>query len=244
MAVSLGYGGRTGRWIGCAAIWLSVCVAGDTPDRSQAGVAALHGFQSYIGQWRGVGQPRRGSNKDAWTEQCQWRWRFADGGASLILQSDNGRYVRSAEFTAGQQAGQYVFTATGPNGERSRYTGTIAGDGRLVLQPAASGGSLPDRVSMRMVADGDRLLVLYERKQPGGVFTRLAEVGFTREGSQFGKGAGYVECIVTGGLGTMPVSHEGHTYQVCCTGCRDYFLEEPEKVLAQYRAKKQSERSP
>lgn len=45
----------------------------------------------------------------------------------------------------------------------------------------------------------------------------------------------WVECVVTGGLGTMPVTFEGQTYYVCCTGCRDYFNDGPAKVLAEYR---------
>ena len=44
--------------------------------------------------------------------------------------------------------------------------------------------------------------------------------------------------LVTVGLGTIEVTHNGQTYHVCCTGCRDYFNENPEKVLAEYKAKK------
>ena len=39
------------------------------------------------------------------------------------------------------------------------------------------------------------------------------------------------ECIVTGGEGTMTVMHAGKTYYVCCTGCRDAFLADPEGIL-------------
>ena len=45
------------------------------------------------------------------------------------------------------------------------------------------------------------------------------------------------ECVVTGGLGTIEVTHNGKTYYVCCTGCRDYFNENAEKVLAELAAK-------
>jgi len=34
-----------------------------------------------------------------------------------------------------------------------------------------------------------------------------------------------------GGLGTIEVTHAGKSYYVCCTGCRDYFNENPEKFL-------------
>ena len=42
-------------------------------------------------------------------------------------------------------------------------------------------------------------------------------------------------CIVTEGKGTSKVSYKGKTYWVCCSGCRDAFLDDPEGVLADAR---------
>jgi hypothetical protein len=87
------------------------------------------------------------------------------------------------------------------------------------------------------------MLMLYERALPAsGQFTRLAEVGFTRKGSGFGQGASYRECVVTGGLGTISVEHQGQTWYVCCTGCRDLFADDPAGVLADYRQRKADEK--
>ena len=77
-----------------------------------------------------------------------------------------------------------------------------------------------------------------KRGGASGQFERLAEVGYTRQGSGFGKGAAGRECVVTRGLGTIEVTHSGPLYDVCCTGCRDYFNEQPEKVLAEHAARK------
>ena len=62
----------------------------------------------------------------------------------------------------------------------------------------------------------------------------MSEVGYTRRGSDFGKRANFVECIVSGGKGTIPVVFEGKKYYVCCGGCRDYFRDNPEEVLREY----------
>ena len=98
---------------------------------------------------------------------------------------------------------------------------------------------MPARIALRFVAGGDRLLVLYERKgSVGDQLVRLAEVGYTRKGSDFGKGSTGPECIVTGGLGTIEVSYDGQTYYVCCTGCRDYFNDNPVEAIADYKARK------
>jgi YHS domain-containing protein len=40
----------------------------------------------------------------------------------------------------------------------------------------------------------------------------------------------------------MAVTHKGQTYYVCCTGCRDMFNENPEKVIAEYNARKAAEK--
>jgi hypothetical protein len=69
----------------------------------------------------------------------------------------------------------------------------------------------------------------------------MAEIGYTRKGSEFAKAMGSIECVVTGGLGTIPLTYEGETYYVCCTGCRDYFLENPAAVLKEYRDRKAAE---
>lgn len=83
------------------------------------------------------------------------------------------------------------------------------------------------------------MLVLYER-QVDDRYVRIAQVGYTREGSEFGKGTAYRECIVTGGHGTIAVRHQGETYYVCCSGCRDYFQDNPQTVLAEYQERRES----
>ena len=51
----------------------------------------------------------------------------------------------------------------------------------------------------------------------------MYQVGATKEGVPFAGGDGKPECVVSGGLGTMPVMYKGKTYYVCCSGCRDAF---------------------
>ena len=47
-----------------------------------------------------------------------------------------------------------------------------------------------------------------------------------------------IECIVSGGKGTIPVSYNGKTYYVCCSGCRDAFKDDPEKFIKEAEKKK------
>lgn len=215
-------------------------------DRLAADKAALAPLQNYVGGWRGVGQPRRGSNQGAWSETANWSWRFDDGRATLVFESPKGKYYRSGKLTPGGEKGAFELAATraGDSGE-DRFSGHINDAGESVLlvkqvneQPADS----PARITLHTVANGDRLLMLYERRAAGDRYTRLAEVGYTRVGASFAKGSGGPECVVTGGVGTIAVEYQGKKYYVCCTGCRDLFNDDPAGVLAEYRQRKAAER--
>ena len=156
----------------------------------------------------------------------------------------SGKYFRSIKLVPGEKAGDYVLIGTPAEGEPLKYAGQLDNEQRLVLQAQEPREGLPERVSMRFVAGGDRLLVLLEKKSGlSNQFIRLAEVGYTRQGSGFGQGASGPECVVTGGLGTIEVTFEGQKYFVCCTGCRDYFNDNPAEVIAEYKARKAAEKA-
>jgi hypothetical protein len=199
--------------------------------------------QRLVGAWRGVGQPQRGSTKDSWVEEAEWIWKFGPEGPALVAKLTQAKYFRALKLTSEQQEGKYtLLAAPAAGGDDIRYAGQLGDQGQLLFTTLKAPDTYPRRLSFRFVANGDRLLVLMERQTSGDTFVRLAEVGYTRQGSGFGKLAAQRECIVTGGLGAIEVTHEGKTYYVCCTGCRDYFNEDPQKVLAEYASRKAAEK--
>jgi hypothetical protein len=211
---------------------------------------ALAPLQPYVGQWRGVALPKRGSSAGAWTETCAWAWRFEKGRAELVAELKDDKYYDRLQLQPGEKPGQFVLLASiAPQSDKQpaappqRFVGEI-NDGALVVTSADSADDRPVRISLRLVAAGDRMLVLYEKRLGKDLYARLAEVGSTRQGSAFAKTAlGGPECVVTGGLGTIAVEHEGKKYFVCCSGCRDLFLEGPDAVLEEYRQRKAAERA-
>lgn len=226
------------RWmiLGCAACVL-IYVAADKPQTASR--KRLQSLQDYVGAWRGVGQVRRGSNKGAWIERGNWAWDFSrPAEPALLWKSAKGKHLRQARLMVAREAGSFRLVGKSPSGAELHYTGKVNDRQQLVLTADKRPQEGPARISLRLTAKGARLIVLYERQLTGKRFTRLAEVGFTRAGSNFGKGTSFVECIVTGGKGTMPVSYQGKTYYVCCSGCRDYFNEDPAKAIAEYKARK------
>ncbi len=210
---------------------------------------ALMPLQVFVGDWRGVGQPRRGSTAGSWIEESQWSWKFDKGTAAFVFATPKdkegaGKFFVAGRLERGEKDGQFRLIGTLPDGKTQlTYTGSQDKDGRLVLTSQDVPDGSPSRISLRTVAEGERLLVLYERRLgKSDNYTRLAEVGFTRKGGNFARAVVERECVVTGGAGTIQVSHKGQSYWVCCTGCRDLFNDDPEGVLAEYRARKEAEK--
>ena len=121
------------------------------------------------------------------------------------------------------------------------FAGAAGDRKRLVLTAdakAPAGGVR--RVSITPLHD-TRLLVRLEAEDPERhTFSRLGEVGYTREGVAFAAGESYPLCVVTEGRGTIQVSYKGKTYWVCCSGCRDLFKDQPERVLAEAAAREKA----
>ena len=233
----------------CAVTMSAAARAGEEPSL-EADKQALAPLQPYVGQWRGVGLPKRGSNQGAWTEQSQWAWRFTDGRAELVGELDGDKYFDRLEIRPGDKPGTFDVLAAAEQvseeaggGGPAHYRGEVT-DGALRVTADRPQADAPARITVRLVAGGDRMLVLYEKEVGDGLFRRLAEVGSTRKGSLFAKSAASgPECVVTGGLGTIAVEYEGKTYYVCCGGCRDLFNDDPAAVLADYRERKAAERA-
>ncbi len=217
----------------------------DQPDKINSDKRALAVVQAYVGQWRGVGQVRRGSNQGAWTEESDWAWHFDHGRASLVEDTKGGKFFSRVQLQPGDKPGELILLAT-PLDEQTPPLRFVGGstNGKLVLTAADTPEGQPARITISLVAGGDRQVMLLEKRLGQGVYSRLAEIGATRKGSSFAtKAAAGPECVVTGGLGTIAVEYEGKKYFVCCTGCRDLFNEDPAGVLADYRQRKAEEKA-
>ena len=196
-------------------------------------------LRDFVGKWRGVGQIRRGSTKGGWIERSTWAWKISPQHASLEFTSKQSHVFQRGEVRPGGEPGLFLLKATASeSGLMTQYKGRFDKQSRLVLTAEKPAKNMPARVTLRLVAKGNRLITLYERQTASGRFLRISEVGYTRRGSDFGKQASFIECVVSGGKGTIPVMFEGKTYYVCCGGCRDYFQANPREVMQEYRDRK------
>ena len=216
--------------------------AADAPDREEADKKALEPMKSYVGQWKG-GSRGGGEMREGWVEDADWSWEFKNGRAVLVFSSPKGKFFSAGKLEPGEKPATYHFVGTLPDGkEQQEFDGAIEKT-ELVLTSAKPPEGQPGKLSIELLAKGARLVMYYQKKS-GERFTPLAEVGFTRKGSDFGKDSNARECIITGGVGTIPVTYKGTTYYVCCGGCKSTFLDNPEKELAAYKKRKEEEKLP
>jgi YHS domain-containing protein len=210
---------------------------GRTPETRQSAKEALAEFNPLIGGWRGVGQPRRNSSVGAWTETAEWVWEFKDDSVGIRYEVKDGNLLETALLTWDPQTEVFRLHARFTDEVEREYQGRLD-DRRLVLESEPDDEQLVHRITITQLNE-KRTLVLHERRRAAQSFySRVAEVGYTREGTSLAvEGTGGPECIVTGGLATIPVTHKGETYYVCCTGCQQAFEDDPEGILAEYREK-------
>lgn len=219
--------------------WLALATADEpaakplTPESKVAVQHALEEFNGLIGGWRGSAQPVRNSTKGAWAEKAEWVWDIKKDAVALQYKIKDGQALQTARLTFDPDRKTYRLTATLPDKSTREYTGQLE-DKKLVLDSEPDATDYVHRITVTQLNE-KRTLVLFEKRPAGGErFSRVVEVGYTREGTNLAiEGAGEPVCIVSGGKGTMQVSYKGKNYWVCCTGCRDAFNDDPEGILAE-----------
>ncbi len=215
--------------------------ADDSPARNIP--AAFTALEYLAGSWKGPGATKNDpANKfRGWTEKHSWSWVFKGGNpVALSLSVEGGRVLASGTLTYDSARKLYRLEGvmSPPAGGPIRLEGALDRTGKLLVLKSV--GKLPHyagsvRLSIRPNANFIRYTIREDRKEPGGTqFSPFIEVGLTKEGESFASGANSAErakCIITGAASTMSVTYQGTSYPVCCTGCRDEFLENPEKYI-------------
>lgn len=208
-------------------------------------LSALEEFNGLIGGWRGAAQPVRGSNKGAWTEKAEWVWEIKKDGVGINYQVKDGKALSSAKLTYDARQKQFQLAATLPDKSVRKYQGQLEGN-KLILDSQPDMEGFVHRLTVTQLNEKRTLVLFEKRPATGDRFSRVVEVGYTREGTTLAvEGAGQPECIVSGGKGTMQVTYKGKSYWVCCSGCRDAFNDDPEGVLkeAAARAEKKKQKN-
>lgn len=202
----------------------AIVSAADTPQEKQAALAALQSFNEFIGGWTGNAESKTGKS-EFWKESMSWGWKFnKDAAATLSVEfKDNKQFVKGElRYLADKKAFQLI--VAGADKKDQVFEGKIV---RRVLEVARTDDATKDKYTIRMNTTNEGALFNLEYLvQTGGkgLDKKLFIVQSKKDGVSI-SGGKKNECVVSGGVGTMPVSYNGKTYYVCCGGCRDAFNE-------------------
>jgi hypothetical protein len=198
----------------------------------------LRPFNELIGPWRGTGTPagsREEQQRNFWTETLAWEWQFKGKDAWLKVAFDKSKHFTTGELRYRPAQADYVLSLRTPEGKTLAFAGPLE---NRVLTLQREDKEEGQRLVFSFLHP-NRFLYRYDVRPLGKtLYARKFQVGATKEGVPFASGDGRPECVVSGGLGTTPVTFEGKTYYVCCSGCRTEFQEDPAKYVKEFEAKK------
>jgi hypothetical protein len=195
---------------------------------------ALQDVQDFIGTWNLEGTQKDGGKTIAWKEQVKWGWKFGkDGDAWVAVEfaDKKGKYFTTGELKYDVAKKLYALTLT-PSAKGATpqtYTGALKSG---VLKVEFKDEKTKDvyRLTMNTTNDGIRFAFKAEKQDGGkGLFASAYAMNGNKDGESIAGGAKKPECVVSGGAATMPVTYNGKTYYVCCSGCRDEFNANPAK---------------
>jgi len=208
-----------------------------------AAIQALQDYNVLVGGWRGIGQPKRGSQTGAWQERVESVWELKPKSSGIRWNIDAGKQWKSALLSYDEEKQVYTLVVELPDETSRAYSGKI-NEKRLVMESEPKEHQEIHRVTLTVLNENRVTMLLEKRPEQQSFFTRVAEIGYQRDGTRLAvAGNSGPECVVTGGLGTIAVMHQGKTYYVCCTGCRDAFNDDPEGILAEYKKRKETEKA-
>jgi hypothetical protein len=227
-------------WVVAVLAAASPAAAADTEEK-QLAREKLKELQDYIGAWKGSGgpdKPRPGPRDPLWSETLDWSWRFKGDDAWLSVQIQGGKFFKSGQMRYLPDRKAYQLTLADAQDKKAVFEGSLKNE-VLTLQRRDPETRGTQQITMNVAGDGVRFIYRVAHKEEGKTFwVKDFMVASTKEGEGLGKVEKKNECVVSGGVGTMPVTYKGETYWVCCSGCRDAFNENPEKYINEFKAKK------
>ena len=223
----------------------------DKNAQNQAAMEALKQAQDLVGDWNGASKGKGGD--EGWDEKVNGAWKFdKEGNPSLILKfsadgekNAKGRILEEIEISHNKKKegllAKVRTTDLAKDAEPLLFAGKAKSKTNFVFDRVEKGSAKDslDRLDLKVLFDGDRVVYSIQKQRGKSKnYSSYAQVALDRKGTSIaGAAATGPKCIVTGGAATMTVSYKGSTYPVCCTGCREVFLADPERFIAKANKK-------
>jgi len=204
----------------------------------------LRALNDLIGLWRGTGTPagtKQEQQDGFWAESIAWEWQFKDKDVWFSAVFEKSKHFSKGALRYVPEKNEYSLALTTTAKQEKVFTGALS-DNVLTLDGSADANGDVERLVFTLLHDNRHLYRLDKKKADRASFANVFKVGATKEGMEFAGGTGKPECIVTGGLGTIAVLHNGATYYVCCSGCATEFRADPAKYVKEFEEKKKGKK--
>jgi hypothetical protein len=195
----------------------------------KAALEALKQLNDFVGSFKGAGP--------TWTEKVAWGWKFKGDDRWLHVDIEKGKHFKSGDLRYLPEKKKFQLVMKTADDKEKTYEGIFKDEKLTVEFTDPEAKKVTERLVMNTVDEGARFIYRLDKKK-GTIFTKDFEVAGGKEGESFAGGGKKNICCVTGGLGTMAVQYKGKTYYVCCSGCRDAFNDNPEKIIKEFEASK------
>lgn len=219
----------------CLTVALAAYPAAQAEPKKTAkeGLQELHDL---VGTWKCTGNPTVGPKDERdkfWQEKIAWQWQFKDKDVWLSAELTQGKFYSKFVLRYQPEGDAYELQATTADKRTLDFAGKLD-KRKLTFERTDEKTRQGQRLVFSLLHHNRYVMTIEERPPEGKSFAQLFRVGSTKEGVPFASVDKGPECVVSGGLGTMAVTHKGKTYYVCCSGCRDAFRDEPDKYVREY----------
>ena len=210
-------------------------------DDTATAIRLLQPFNTMIGTWKGYGVPEGTAaerNQGQWTESISCAWQFQKKDAAIILDFVQGKHLKRGELRPILPTKRYRLKITTTTKTEIVFEGELKNK-VLVLERVDPEKKESQKLVFTLL-HSNRMLYRYEVKSvEKSFYNKRYQVGATKDGEPLvTQGINERECIVSGGSGTSTVTFQGKTYYVCCSGCRDAFLENPTRFVKEFEKRK------
>jgi len=228
------------------------------PVDEQSIVQAMQPFNVLLGEWSGKTKKQFEGFAKIDSQKWVWDYKTDREHPSVAFASEKNIYFHHAWLTYAADKKVFRLTVEDPEKEKRVLEGTWTDGGEPKQESDGKKMQWTYKLQLTQVEppDGDLLRVdfflrenneymvtLFRKPAKSMQFMQVDVVRAQREGTSFAVADSDnpgPKCIVSGGLGTMTVTHNGKSYPVCCSGCKAAFEEDPERWLAKL-AKQEAE---
>lgn len=192
----------------------------------------LQDIGEFVGSWNLTADSKASGKLVSWKETLGFSWKFKGDDSWLTFDAKDAKHLAGGELRFDPEKKTYTLTTVDKDKKELKYTGEFK-KGKLTLENKDEKSKDITRLTFATLSEGVRLSLAVETQKGGsGPFETVYKAAGNKEGESFaGGGSKKPECIVTGGTATIAVTHNGKTYYVCCSGCRDEFNANPQKYI-------------